>query len=172
MGRPGAAEDEIKEAARRSECLEFIEKLPDGIMTKVGDSGKLLSGGERQRVSIARAILKDAPIVVLDEATSSVDPENADKIDRAVREVTKGKTVVVIGHNLKNLTGCDQIAVLEEGKLIAAGKHEELLVTCSCYRKLWETSESAGSWTIKDRSKEPVGKGMAGSKSGEENGND
>ena len=151
VGAPGASEEEIMEAARRAECMEFIERLPEGLHTSAGDSGKMLSGGERQRVSIARAILKNAPIIVLDEATASVDPENAGKINRAIKEVTRGKTVVIIGHKLRNLTEADQIVVLDKGKVLATGTHEELLSSCERYKKLWEAGDRSQNWTITEK---------------------
>ena len=148
IGKPDAGDEEILEAAKRAECMEFIDRLPDGMNTVAGDSGKMLSGGERQRVSIARAILKNAGVIVLDEATAYVDPENAGKIDKAIQEVTKGKTVVIIGHKLQNLTGADQIVVLDSGRVIGTGTHGELLESCGHYRKLWEAADKSKNWTI------------------------
>ena len=151
IGRPEASRDEIMKAAERAGCMEFIERLPEGIETNAGESGKMLSGGERQRVSLARAILKNAPIVVLDEATAYVDPENAGKIDRAMKEVTKNKTVVIIGHKLKNLTGSDSIVVLNKGKVEGIGSHDELLTKCDCYRRLWDAGLSSDEWMINEK---------------------
>lgn len=148
IGRPEATREEVLEAARRAECMSFIERLPDGIQTQVGECGKMLSGGERQRVSIARSILKNAPIIVLDEATAYVDPENAEKIGRAIKEVTRDKTVIMIGHKLKNLINADQIAVLCDGSMIAAGTHENLLNECEHYRMLWTAADRSENWTI------------------------
>ena len=114
-----------------------------------GDGGKQLSGGERQRISLARAILKDAPIVVLDEATAFMDPENEEKMNEAIGEVIQGKTVVVIAHRLYSITGADQICVLDQGRLADMGTHEELLNRCEAYQKLWHAAEHSARWAVK-----------------------
>ena len=153
IGKPDASYEEILDAAKRAGCMEFIDRLPEGMETNAGESGKMLSGGERQRVSLARAILKDAPIIVLDEATAYVDPENTEKINQAISEVMKNKTVVIIGHKLKNLTDADQIVVLNKGYIEAAGSHESLLSECVYYHKLWQSAMSADEWTISDKNR-------------------
>ena len=116
-----------------------------------GDSGKLLSGGERQRISLARAILKNAPIVVLDEATAFIDPENEEKMNQAIREVIKDKTVIVIAHKLQSIIHADQICVLDKGTIVASGTHEELLKTNKEYANLWQIQEQSIQWTIQNK---------------------
>lgn len=148
MGRPGAADGEVMEAARKAQCLEVFERLEKGADTMAGDGGKQLSGGERQRICLARAILKDAPIVVLDEAMAFMDPENEDKMNRAIRQVVRGKTVIVIAHRLASVAGADQICVLEDGHLAGVGKHEELLRGCKAYEKLWRAGENSACWRV------------------------
>ena len=125
LGRLNATDEEVMEAAKKAQCMEFLEKLPQGIHSMAGDAGKMLSGGQRQRISLARAILKDAPIVVLDEATAYADPENEEKMEAAIAELVKGKTLVVIAHKLPAIMNADQICVMDRGKLVATGKHQE-----------------------------------------------
>lgn len=148
IGRLEATDEEVLEAARKAQCMEFIEKLPDGIHTLAGDGGRQISGGQRQRIALARAIIKDAPIVVLDEATAFTDPENEEKMDEAIKEVVKGKTLIVIAHKLPSVRNADKICVLEKGKLIAEGTHEELLENCTEYQKLWKASVESAEWRI------------------------
>lgn len=150
IGKPDATKEEVLEAAHRAQCDEFLERLPQGIETKAGDGGKQLSGGERQRISLARAILKDAPIIVLDEATAFMDPENEDKLNAAIDEIIKDKTVLVIAHRLSTVKNADKICVMKEGQCIAADRHENLLKNCSEYKKFWEASVSASTWKIKE----------------------
>ena len=114
LGKPEASDEEVMAAAHKAQCSEFLSRLPEGIHTMAGDGGKQLSGGERQRISLARAILKDAPIIVLDEATAFMDPENEENMNEAIGEVIQGKTVIVIAHRLYSITGADQICVLEQ----------------------------------------------------------
>ena len=149
LGKPGASDEEVMAAARKAQCGEFLSRLPEGIHTMAGDGGKQLSGGERQRISLARAILKDAPIVVLDEATAFMDPENEEKMNEAIGEVIQGKTVVVIAHRLYSITGADQICVLDQGRLADMGTHEELLNRCEAYQKLWHAAEHSARWAVK-----------------------
>ena len=118
LGRPGASDEEVFAAARAAQCEEFIGRLEHGWDTAAGDAGKQLSGGERQRIAIARAILKDAPIVILDEATAFTDPENEDKIQRSIMALSKGKTLLVIAHRLSTIQNADQIVVLEKGQIV------------------------------------------------------
>lgn len=148
LGRPGATDEEVMAAAEKAQCGEFLTRLKDGIRTMAGDGGKQLSGGERQRISLARAILKNAPIVVLDEATAFMDPENEEKMNEAITEVIKGKTVIVIAHRLHSIVNADQICVLKSGRLAAAGAHAELLEHCSEYRKLWQAAEGSANWKV------------------------
>ena len=149
IGKPDATREEVLEAANRAQCDEFLKRLPDGIETMAGDGGKQLSGGERQRISLARAILKDAPIIVLDEATAFMDPENEEKLNTAIDEITKNKTVLVIAHRLSTVKNADKICVIKEGRCIAANKHEKLLEECPEYKKFWDASVSASTWKIK-----------------------
>ena len=125
-------------------------RLPKGIDTMAGDGGKQLSGGERQRISLARAILKNAPVIVLDEATAFIDPENEEKMNAAIAEIIKDKTVIVIAHRLQSIVNADNICVLKGGSIVAAGSHDELLKTCAEYKKLWSSSVQSAAWTIGD----------------------
>ena len=149
LGKPEASDEEVMATARKAQCGEFLSRLPEGIHTMAGDGGKQLSGGERQRISLARAILKDAPIIVLDEATAFMDPENEEKMNEAIGEVIQGKTVIVIAHRLYSITGADQICVLEQGRLTDMGTHEELLNRCEAYQKLWRAAEHSARWAVK-----------------------
>lgn len=148
MGRPDATDEDVLEAAKKAQCLEFLEKLPQGIHSMAGDAGKMLSGGQRQRISLARAILKNAPIIVLDEATAYADPENEEKMEDAIAELVKGKTLFVIAHKLPAIMNADQICVIEHGKLAATGTHAELLATCEEYKKLWKASQDSAEWKV------------------------
>ena len=149
LGKPEASDEEVMAAAQKAQGGEFLSRLPEGIHTMAGDGGKQLSGGERQRISLVRAILKDAPIVVLDEATAFMDPENEEKMNEAIGEVIQGKTVVVIAHRLYSITGADQICVLDQGRLADMGTHEELLNRCEAYQKLWHAAEHSARWAVK-----------------------
>ena len=148
MCDPKATREQVLEAAEKAQCREFLERLPDGIDTMAGDGGKQLSGGERQRISLARAILKNAPVIVLDEATAFIDPENEEKMNAAIVEIIKGKTVLVIAHRLQTVVNADKICVMKDGNIIAADTHEKLLESCDEYKKLWNSSEARASWTI------------------------
>ncbi len=148
IGRPDATREEVLDAARRAQCDEFLSRFPKGIDTNAGDSGKQLSGGERQRISLARAILKNAPIIVLDEATAFMDPENEEKMNAAISEIVKDKTVIVIAHRLSSIKNADKICVLKKGNVIAEGTHDELIKTCEEYQKLWNASTAAANWRI------------------------
>ena len=148
IGRPDSTDEEVLEAAKKAQCMEFLEKLPQGIHSMAGDAGKMLSGGQRQRISLARAILKNAPIIVLDEATAYADPENEEKMEAAIAELVKGKTLFVIAHKLPAIMNADQICVIEHGKLAATGTHAELLATCEEYKKLWKASQDSAEWKV------------------------
>lgn len=147
IGREGASDEEVAEAARTAHCLEFIEKLPQGFDTMLGENGASLSGGERQRLSIARALLKDAPVVLLDEATASLDPENETLIQRAVGTLCAGKTVVVIAHRLRTVANADKIVVLDDGRVAEEGSHKTLLAEDGLYARLWRLQQESSSWT-------------------------
>ena len=148
FGTAGATHEQVVEAAKRARCHDFISALPNGYDTIVGEGGASLSGGERQRISIARALLKDAPIVVLDEATASIDPENEQLIQQALTELTREKTVVVIAHRLATIEHADQILVVEDGTVVQRGTHEELLAQEDVYRRFVEARAEAEGWKI------------------------
>ncbi|MDU7411286.1 MAG: ABC transporter ATP-binding protein [Anaerococcus sp.] len=138
MGNPNASDKEVEDIARKSGCHDFIMKMEQGYDTVVGSSGSHVSGGERQRISIARAMLKDSPIVILDEATSYIDPENEVIIKNALSKLIENKTVIIIAHRLSTITDAEQIFLIENGELVSHGKHEELMKGCKLYQKMWE----------------------------------
>ena len=148
MGRLNATDEEVLEAARKAQCMEFLEKLPQGIHSMAGDAGKMLSGGEKQRISIARCILKDAPIVILDEATASVDTDNESYIQEAISELVKGKTLLVIAHRLNTIQNADQILVIDNGQIAQQGTHEELLKQPGIYQDFVNIRKSAAGWSL------------------------
>lgn len=148
LGNPAATDEEVKAAAKAAQCEEFIQKLPQGYDTPAGEAGKRLSGGEKQRVAIARMILKNAPVVILDEATAFTDPENEEKIQQSIAALTKGKTLLVIAHRLSTIKNADNIAVLAEGKVVAQGRQEELLENCPLYKDMWLAHIGAKDWAI------------------------
>ena len=154
LGRPGASDEEVFAAARAAQCEEFISRLEHGWDTTAGDAGKQLSGGERQRIAIARAILKDAPIVILDEATAFTDPENENKIQRSIMALSKGKTLLVIAHRLSTIQNADQIVVLEKGQIVDRGTQGELLSRCPLYQALWAAHIGAQTWAVTSGEKE------------------
>lgn len=154
LGNPSATEEEVKAAARAAQCEEFIAKLPQGYDTPAGEAGKRLSGGEKQRIAIARMLLKNAPIVILDEATAFTDPENEDKIQRSIAALTKGKTLLVIAHRLSTIQNADNIVVLRNGAIEAQGKQAELLETCPLYREMWLAHIGAKDWAVSAAEKE------------------
>ena len=143
MGRPDATDAEVEEAARAAGAYEFIERLPQGFDTPAGEAGARLSGGERQRITIARAMLKDADVVILDEATAYADPENEALVERAISELVAGKTLVTIAHRLSTITGADQIIVMDAGRIIARGRHGDLLASCPLYARMWADHRNA-----------------------------
>ncbi|KHL94109.1 ABC transporter ATP-binding protein [Paenibacillus sp. IHB B 3415] len=149
IGNMKATQTEIEAAAKRACCHEFISALPQGYDTPVGEGGSTLSGGEKQRVSIARALLKDASIVLLDEATASLDPENETAVQQAINELVADKTVILIAHRLKTIRNADKIIVLDQGELVEEGTHEELLAHHGLYEKLWDTQQGAEGWRVK-----------------------
>ena len=154
LGNPDATEEEVRNAARAAQCEEFIEKLPNGYDTPAGEAGRRLSGGEKQRIAIARMILKNAPIVILDEATAFTDPENEDKIQKSIAALTKGKTLLVIAHRLSTIKNADQIAVLKDGEIVAVENHDKLLDTCPLYREMWKAHIGAKNWAVSAAEKE------------------
>lgn len=150
MGKPGATEQEIMEAAKKANAHDFIMQLPDGYRTLVGENGATLSGGEQQRISIARAILKDAPIVILDEATASLDPENEIFIQEAISNLLKNKTIIIIAHRLKTIKNADKIVVINQGEIETKGSHNYLLEHSSLYKTMWQNQNSASGWEIEN----------------------
>lgn len=148
FGRPDATEEEMIAAAKAARCHDFIMALPDGYDTVIGEGGGTLSGGEKQRISIARAILKDAPIIILDEATASIDPENEHLIQGALSELTHGKTVITIAHRLATIENADQILVIDDGTVVQKGTHEQLLKQEGIYREFIRIRKSAEEWKI------------------------
>lgn len=148
LGKHGAYDEEVIKAAQMAMCDEFISKMPNGYQTVIGENGSSLSGGERQRISIARALLKDAPIVFLDEATASLDAENESKVQRAISRLVKNKTVLVIAHRMRTIAGADHIVVLADGRVNEEGTHEELLKHGRPYHKLWNLQTKSAEWTL------------------------
>lgn len=151
LGNPNATDAEVFAAARAACCDEFIERLEKGYDTSAGDAGKRLSGGEKQRIAIARAILKNAPIVVLDEATAFTDPQNEDKIQKSIMALSQGKTLLVIAHRLSTIQNADQIVVLQKGQIVDCGKQEELLARCPLYADLWQAHIGAKNWSVGEK---------------------
>lgn len=148
FGVPSATREEVIEAAKKAMCHDFIEALPNGYDTLIGEGGATLSGGEKQRISIARAMLKDAPIVIFDEATANIDPENEDKLKAAIEELTKNKTIIMIAHRLSTIRNADQILVLNNGKIEQQGNHEELMKQGGLYKTLINMKNKATVWKI------------------------
>ena len=151
IGKKGATDDEVIAAAKKAQADEFIRELPDGYATLAGEAGSKLSGGQRQRIAFARAILKDAPIVILDEATAFIDPENEQKMNQAIREIVRDKTVIVIAHKMQSIMNADRIIVLKDGRIAASGCHAQLMETCTEYRHLWRISEETADWTVRGK---------------------
>ncbi len=146
LGRPSASDDEVYAAAEAAQCEEFISGLEHGWETLAGEAGGKLSGGERQRIAIARAILKNAPIIILDEATAFTDPENESKLQHSIAELAKGKTLLVIAHRLSTIRNADQIVLMDHGKIVAKGTQEELLANSQLYRDMWQAHIGARTW--------------------------
>lgn len=148
FGQPDASMEQVIEAAKKACCHDFIMQLPEGYDTVIGEGGASLSGGEKQRISIARAIMKDAPVIILDEATANVDPENEKDLVEAIDALTKEKTILMIAHRLKTVRNADQILVVDKGKIVEQGKHEELMKQDGIYRRFVNAREIAGSWKL------------------------
>lgn len=147
-GNPNATDEEVKAAARAAQCEEFISKLPQGYDTPAGEAGKRLSGGEKQRIAIARMMLKNAPIIILDETTASIDPENEDKLQRSIAALTKGKTLLVIAHRLSTVQNADQILVVDDGRIAHHGTHDQLVKQEGLYRRFTAIRQQAEGWRI------------------------
>ncbi|KYN78928.1 multidrug ABC transporter ATP-binding protein [Clostridium sporogenes] len=151
FGNPNATRQEVIEAAKKASCHDFIMSLPNNYDTIIGEKGFSLSGGEKQRISIARAILKDAPIIIFDEATANVDPENEAHLQKAFEELTKNKTIIMIAHRLKTVRHADQILVVDDGKIVQQGRHEELILKEGIYKKFVSERKEAASWSLSKR---------------------
>ena len=149
FGCPDATHEQVVEAARKACCDDFIEALPDGYNTVIGEGGASLSGGEKQRISIAHAMLKDAPIVILDEATANVDPENEDRLQRAIEALTGGKTIIMIAHRLKTVKNADQILVIDHGEIVQQGRHETLIKQKGIYADFVGSKRETVDWKLK-----------------------
>ncbi len=148
FGRPEATRQEVKAAAQKVCCDDSIESLPDGYDTVIGEGGTSLSGGEKQRISIARAVLKDAPVVILDEATANADPENEDRLQRAIEELTRDKTIIMIAHRLKTVRNADQILVLNDGAVVQQETHDTLIKQKGIYADFVMRREEAADWKL------------------------
>ena len=148
VGRKDATDEEVIEAAKLAECDEFVQKLPDGYHTNIGENGELLSGGQRQRISIARALLKDANVILLDEATSFLDVENETKIQRALSQLIKNKTVIIIAHRMRTIANADKIVVLDDGKIAEQGSPDELIACDGLFKRMVELQKLSGEWEI------------------------
>lgn len=148
LGNPKASDEAVFAAAKAAQCEEFIRKLPKGYDTPAGEAGKRLSGGEKQHIAIARIMLKNAPVVILDDATASVDPENEHLIQGALSELTRGKAVVTIAHHLATIENADQILVVEDGKIVHTGTHSELAKEEGLYRRFVEVRRKSEGWEL------------------------
>ena len=148
MGKPDASDEEVMEALKKAQCMDIIEKLPDGIHTVIGEKGTYLSGGEQQRITIARAVLKDAPILILDEATAFADPDNETKVQAAFDEMSKDKTLVMIAHRLSTVMNADRIFVMDDGRCVESGTHEELMRLNGLYKRMFAEYSKSIEWKV------------------------
>ena len=148
MGRPDASDAEVMQALRDAQCMDIIEKFPDGVNTQIGAKGVYVSGGEAQRLSIARAFLKNAPVLILDEATAFADPDNEMLVQQAFEKLSKDKTVIMIAHRLSTITNADCIYVLADGKIAESGTHEELLAANGVYTHMWNEYNRSVNWQV------------------------
>ncbi len=162
VGRPDASPEDVRAAARAAQCHAFIDRLPEGYDTLIGEGGVYLSGGEEQRIAVARALLKNTPVLVLDEATAFADPENEHEMQLALKELVKGKTVIVIAHRLPTIREADQIIVLQKGRIAERGKHDELLAAEGLYARMWQAAADSSNWQIGRKREEMTGVGDAG----------
>lgn len=149
IGKKGATRDEVLNALHLAQCDDIIAELPDGIDTVIGSDGTYLSGGQQQRIALARAILKDAPIVILDEATALADPENEYMIQKAISEITKDKTVIMIAHRLSTVKNVDKIYVVDNGRIVEEGSHDILVENKGLYARMWDEFNQSIQWKVK-----------------------
>ena len=148
MGKPDASEREVMRALNAAQCTDIIEKLPQGIHTIIGTKGVYLSGGEQQRIAVARALLKNAPVVILDEATAFADPDNESRVQAAFTELAKGRTVIMIAHRLSTVINADKIYVINNGKIEQCGKHKELCASDGLFSKMWKDYQTSSKWKV------------------------
>ena len=148
LGRPDATEDEVLSALKAAQCMDIIEKLPDGIHTEIGSRGIYLSGGEQQRIAIARAMLKNAPILILDEATAFADPDNEARVQAAFAELAKGKTVIMIAHRLSTVADADCIYVVQDGRIAESGTKDALCAQNGLFAQMWRDYQSSVQWQV------------------------
>ncbi len=148
MARPDATEEEVLQALEKAQCMDIIGKLPKGINTVIGEKGTYLSGGEQQRITIARAVLKDAPILILDEATAFADPDNEAKVQVAFEELSKGKTLIMIAHRLSTVMNADRIFVMDDGTCVESGTHEDLMQKNGLYRQMFDEYARSVEWKV------------------------
>ena len=148
IGRRGASDEEVLAAAKAAQCDEFVLRLPEGYRTVIGENGSTLSGGERQRISIARALLKDADVILLDEATASLDVENETAVQAALSRLIAGKTVLIIAHRMRTVAGADKIVVLSKGRVAEQGTHEQLLEKQGIYAHLYSLQQQSSQWSL------------------------
>ena len=149
IGRRGASRSEVLEAISLAQCDDIIDELPDGIDTVIGSEGTYLSGGQQQRIALARAILKDAPVIILDEATALADPENEYLIQKAISEITKDKTVIMIAHRLSSIRNVDKIYVIDNGRIVEEGNHDDLVGSNGLYSRMWDEFNQSIQWKVK-----------------------
>ncbi|MBP5668176.1 MAG: ATP-binding cassette domain-containing protein, partial [Salinivirgaceae bacterium] len=150
MAKPTATDAEVADVLQRAQCTDIINRLPDGVNTVIGSRGTYLSGGEQQRIAIARVMLRNAPILILDEATAFADPENEEKVLRAFNEMSKGKTVIKIAHRLSTVVDADAIFVFKEGRIVESGKHEDLVKQQGIYSRMWNEYQKSVEWKIEN----------------------
>ena len=148
LGRPKASREEVIKALEKAQCMDIIEKLPNGIDTVIGAKGVYLSGGEQQRIAIARVMLKDSPIIILDEATAFADPDNEYRVQKAFAELAKGKTVIMIAHRLSTIVGADKIFVMQDGRVAESGTHSELIDKNGLYCQMWNNYRQSVNWKV------------------------
>ena len=148
LGRPDATREEVMQALKKAQCMDIIEKLPNGIDTVIGAKGVYLSGGEQQRIAIARVMLKNSPIIILDEATAFADPDNEYRVQKAFAELAKGKTVIMIAHRLSTIVGADKIFVMQNGRVAESGTHHDLLKNGGLYCNMWNNYQQSINWKV------------------------